>query len=241
MYWVDIVVLILTLILAYRGQQQGLLTSAMRLIGLIAGIIIAINLGHWTGDILINQFNISQKIANIIGYIVVFLLVLFAAQIIGYFLRSIIHAIKLGWLDRIGGIFLGTLKAAIIISLLFWVLLALPSDTLGKDIQNKSVAYQILGEFTPALYEKYIQPNLDEGDMKNRLDSLISPNSSPSDIQSDFDKEIENLAPADQKAAESMKEQFKSLSLSQQITIMSKLTEENPNLQEIINLLYESE
>ena len=241
MFWVDIVALVLILILAYRAQQQGLLTSAMRLIGLIVGIIVAVNLGAWAGDVLMTQFNISQQIAHIIGYITVFLIVLLAAQIIGYMLRSVIHAIKLGWLDRIGGIFLGTLKASIIISLLFWVLLALPSDTLGEEIQEKSVAYRILGGFTPSLYEKYIQPNLDDGEMKDRLDSLISPGSAPSNIMSDFESQVDELNPQNQKAVEDMKEKFQALSLSKQMNIMSKLTEENPDLQEIINILYENE
>ncbi len=241
MYWVDIIALILTLIMAYRAQQHGLLTSAMRLIGLVVGIIVAVNLGAWAGDMLISQFNITQELANIIGYILVFIIVLLAAQVVGYFLRSIIHAIKLGWLDRIGGIFLGTLKAAIIISLLFWVLMALPSDTLGKEIQEKSIAYSILGEFTPTIYEKYIQPNLDEGDMKDRLDSLISPTTPSVNIMSDFEEQVEELSPGNQQAVEDMKERFQGLPLSKQMTIMSKLTKENPDLQEIINILYEKE
>lgn len=238
MYWIDIVAIILTLILAYRAQQQGLLISAMRLIGLVLGIIVAINFGVWASDLLVSQFNLSNQIASILGYIMVFLIVLLAAQVIGYFLRSIIHAIKLGWLDRIGGIFLGTLKAAIIISLIFWVLLALPSDNLGTEIQQKSYAYKILGEFTPSLYEKYVQPNLEEGEMKDRLDSLIAPNTKAFDISYDFEKQVAEMEGSSQNTINDLKEKFNSLSLSKQMEVMTKLSSEKPDLQEIINILY---
>lgn len=238
MYWIDIVAIILTLILAYRAQQQGLLISAMRLIGLIFGIIVAINLGPWASDIFIAQFNISVQVSNILGYVAIFLVIVLASQIVGFFLRSLIHAIKLGWLDRIGGIFLGTLKAAIIISLIFWVLLALPSDSLGEEIQQRSYAYKIIGGFTPALYEKYVQPNLEDGDMKDRLDSLIAPNTKAFDISKDFENQIETLDGSTRNTVDDMKERFKSLELSKQMQIMTKLSEEKPNLQEIINILY---
>jgi membrane protein required for colicin V production len=227
--------------LVYKAQQQGLLTTAIRLAGLILGIIVATNLGKNTADLLMNNFSISPQLANILGHIAIFLIVILAAQVLGYFLRSIIHAVKLGWLDKIGGVLLGILKSAVIISFLFWILLALPSKTLGDDIQNKSVAYRILGKFTPSLYEKYIEPNLDEGDMKDRIDSLISPGHYSSNSVSEFDKQIEVLIPDDQKIAKDMKKQFKSLAPSQQKLIISKLLEGNPDLQEIINILYESE
>lgn len=241
MYWIDIAALILTLVLAYKARQQGLLTSLTRLTGLVIGIIIAVKMGYGVGNSLVNQFDISQQLANIIAHIIVFVLVILVAQIIGYLLRSVVHAVKLGWLDKIGGILLGVLKSAIIISFLFWILLALPSKTLGDDIQNKSIAYNILGKFAPSLYVKYIEPNLNDSDIKNRLDSLGIHKENLLPMVSEFDKQVEILVPNDPKIAESMKEKFKSLPFSQQKLIISKLLEENIDLQEIINILYESE
>ncbi|MDZ7795944.1 MAG: CvpA family protein [Candidatus Marinimicrobia bacterium] len=71
-----------------------------------------------------------------------------------------IHAIKLGWLDRIGGLFLGALKAAIVMSLLFWLLLAIPSESLSRDLQEKSFSYKMLADFAPSLYEKLVQSHM---------------------------------------------------------------------------------
>ncbi|MDZ7795943.1 MAG: CvpA family protein [Candidatus Marinimicrobia bacterium] len=85
MYWVDIITIVVALILIYKSYQQGLLNSAVRLAGLVLGIIVAANLGSWVSDVLLLQFNWSKQIADIVGYILIFLLVILAAQIAGLF------------------------------------------------------------------------------------------------------------------------------------------------------------
>ncbi len=238
MYWVDIVTILVAIILIYKSYQQGLLNSAFRLAGLVLGIIVAANLGAWASDLLIMQFSWTQQIADIVGYIAIFVIVILIAQIVGYFLRTIIHAIKLGWLDKIGGLFLGALKAAIIMSMIFWLLLAIPSDTLGKDIQEKSFSYKLLGGFAPSLYEKLVQPNLKEGGMRERLDSLLSPNIDSLNIIGDFESQLEGVDGTDREFVNEMKARFTEISLSKQMEVMKKLSSENPDIQEIINILY---
>jgi len=238
MYWVDIVTILIAVILIYKSYQQGLLNSAFRLAGLVLGIIIAANLGAWTSDMLIMQFGWAQQVSDIVGYIAIFIIVILIAQILGYFLRTIIHAIKLGWLDKIGGLFLGALKAAIIMSLIFWLLMVIPSDSLGKDIKDKSFSYKLLGGFAPSLYEKLVQPNLKEGGMRERLDSLLSPNLDSLNIIGDFESQLEGIDGTDREFINEMKTQFSEISLSKQMEVMKKLSEEKPDIQEIINILY---
>ncbi len=238
MYWVDIVAIILTLFFIYRSYQQGLLTSAVRLAGIILGIIVSANLGSWASDLLMLQFNWSEQVSNIVGYIAIFFIVLMMAQILGYFLRTIIHAIKLGWLDRIGGLLLGALKAGIIISLIFWVLLIIPSDSLSDEIQERSFSYKILGGFAPSLYEKYVLPNIEEGEVKNRIDSMISPDIESLNIVDDFEEQVSEVKGANKESISDLKTRFNELPLSKQMEVMSKLGENKPDLQEIINILY---
>ncbi|MCD6336798.1 MAG: CvpA family protein [Candidatus Marinimicrobia bacterium] len=238
MYWVDIVTILIAVILIYKSYQQGLLNSAFRLAGLVLGIIIAANLGAWTSDMLIMQFGWAQQVSDIVGYIAIFIIVILIAQILGYFLRTIIHAIKLGWLDKIGGLFLGALKTAIIMSLIFWLLMAIPSDSLGEDIKDKSFSYKLLGDFAPSLYEKLVQPNLKEGEMRERLDSLLSPNLDSLNIISNFESQLEGIDGTDREFINEMKTQFSKISFSKQMKVMRKLSGEKPDIQEIINILY---
>ena len=238
MYWVDIVTILLAVILIYKSYQQGLLNSAFRLAGLVIGIIVAANLGAWASDMLIMQFAWTQQVADIVGYIAIFIIVILIAQVIGYLLRSIIHAIKLGWLDRLGGLFLGALKAAIIMSLIFWLLMAIPSDSLGEDIKEKSFSYKLLGGFAPSLYEKLVQPNLKEGGMKERLDSLLSFNADSLNILGDFEKQLKDIQGTDEEFINEMKDRFSVMPLSKKMEVMNLLSEENPDLQKIINTLY---
>lgn len=239
MFWIDILTVIVAFLLIYKSYQQGLLNSAVRLIGLILGIVIAANLGSWASDVLSLQFNWTRQVTDIVGYILIFLIVILAVQALGFLLRSIIHAIKLGWLDRIGGLLFGALKAAIIISLIFWLLMAIPSDTLGRDIRERSFSYKLLAGFAPSLYEKLVQPYIRDGNVRDRLDSMLSPNggSDLSFIQ-EFEEELLKIEGVDQSFIEDLKTRFKELSLQKQMLIISKLSEEDPDLQEIINLLY---
>jgi len=238
MYWVDIVTILVAVILVYKSYQQGLLNSAFRLAGLIIGIIVAANLGAWASDILIMQFAWTQQVADIVGYIAIFIIVLLVAQVIGYLLRSIIHAIKLGWLDKLGGLVLGALKAAIIMSLIFWLLMAIPSDSLGEDIKERSFSYKLLAGFAPSLYEKLVQPNLNEGDVKDRLDSLLSMDPDSMSILGDFERQLNDIQGTDEEFVKEMKDRFNGMPISKKMEVMNLLSEENPDLQKIINTLY---
>ncbi|MDD3966193.1 MAG: CvpA family protein [Candidatus Neomarinimicrobiota bacterium] len=238
MFWIDIIILIVALLLIYKSYQQGLLNGAVRLVGLILGIIIAANLGSWASDILSLQFNWSRQITDIAGYVLIFLVVILVIQLAGFLLRSIIHAVKLGWLDRLGGLLFGVMKAAIVVSLLFWLLMAIPSDTLSKDIRERSFSYKLLGGFAPSLYEKLVQPYIRDGSVRNRLDSMLSP--SPDDLSfiKEFEEELLGIEGVDQAFVDDLKLRFNELPLQKQMLIISKLSEKEPDLQEIINLLY---
>ncbi|MFO7840612.1 MAG: CvpA family protein [Fidelibacterota bacterium] len=238
MYWVDIITIVVALILIYKSYQQGLLNSAVRLAGLVIGIIIAANLGSWASDVLLLQFNWSKQIADIVGYILIFLLVILAAQIAGYFLRTVIHAIKLGWLDRIGGLFLGALKAAIVMSLLFWLLLAIPSESLSRDLQEKSFSYKMLADFAPSLYEKLVQSHMPQGGVRDRLDVLLSSEKDSLSMISSFENELKDIEGVDQSFVDEMKVRFKQLPPSKKISIMDKLSKKDPDLNAIIEILY---
>ena len=238
MYWVDIITIIVAVFFIYKSYQQGLLSSAFRLVGLVLGIVISANLGAWASDIFLLQFSWSQQVADIVGYISIFIIVILIVQIIGYFLRTIIHAVKLGWLDRIGGLLFGALKAAIIMSLIFWLLLAIPSDSLNRDLQEKSFSYKLLGNFAPSLYEKLVQPYMKDSDIRDRLDLLLPTQLDSLNIISDFENQLKDVEGVDAVSIEEMKKRFKELPLSKQMEIITKLSGKNPDLQEIINILY---
>ena len=116
-------------------------------------------------------------------------------------------------------------------SMIFWLLLAIPSDTLGEDIQEKSFSYKLLGGFAPSLYEKLVQPNLKEGGMRERLDSLLSPNIDSLNIIGDFESQLEGVDGTDREFINEMKARFTEISLSKQMEVMKNLSSENPDIQ----------
>lgn len=239
MHWIDIIAIITALFFIYKSYHEGLLTSLFRLAGLVLGIIIAANMGHLSSSFFQEQFNWAVNVADIVGYIAIFILIILLAQVLGYFLRTLINAVHLGWIDQLGGILLGVLKAAIVISLLLWLIFAIPAQDLQDDIKQNSTSYRILGNFAPSLYESLVQPYLNESNLKNQFDTILTdPSIDSLSSISKFQEEIGAVEGVDQNLMDEMTQRFKQLPISKQIQIANKISAGNVDLQEIVNILY---
>jgi len=237
MHWVDIITIIVFLYFIYKSFHEGLLTTLFRLAGLIFGIVIAANMGHLASQFCMENFGWQQNFSDIAGYIIIFLLIILLAQILGYFLRTLINAVHLGWIDQLGGIIFGALKAAVLVSLILWLLFAIPADNLQKDIKQNSISYRMLGNFAPSLYETLVQPYLKDSDFKDQFDNILIPGDSLSSVSS-FQKEVDDIEGVDDQLVNEMTERFKELPFSKQLEIMNKMKKGGYDLQEIVNILY---
>lgn len=120
MNWLDIVIVIYLVISIVGGLTQGLIRSALSLVGLIVGIVVASHYYQQFGKIL--AFIPNQDAANIIAFIIILGAVVAIASLIGVMLRSLIKAIMLGWVDRaagaVFGLFMGGLTVAAILAVI---------------------------------------------------------------------------------------------------------------------------
>ena len=116
MNWLDIVITIYLIISVISGLVQGLIRSVLSIIGLIVGIALAANFYKQFGDVL--TFIHNPDIADIVAFVIILLAVMVIAALIALVLRSIIKAIMLGWIDRLGGAIFGLLLGALSVSVL---------------------------------------------------------------------------------------------------------------------------
>ena len=94
--------------------MQGLIRTVLSIIGLIVGIMLASHFYKQLGNIL--TFISNKDVANIVAFVIILLVVMGIAALIAMILRSMIKAIMLGWIDRLGGAVLGLILGALSVS-----------------------------------------------------------------------------------------------------------------------------
>jgi membrane protein required for colicin V production len=131
MNWLDVVIIIYLIISLFSGLVQGLIRSLLSIIGLIVGIVLAANFYKQFGDVL--TFIPNPDVAHIVAFIIILLAVMAIAALIAVMLRSIIKAVMLGWVDKLGGAVFGLLLGALSVSALLAIIVKLTDTSLITD------------------------------------------------------------------------------------------------------------
>jgi membrane protein required for colicin V production len=131
MNWVDIVIIIYLCLSVLSGFMQGLIRTVLSIIGLIVGIILAAHFYKQLGDVL--TFISNKNVADVVAFIFILLVVMGIAALIAWFLRSLIKAIMLGWVDKIGGAVLGLILGALSISAILAIIAKVSNSSLITD------------------------------------------------------------------------------------------------------------
>jgi len=131
MNWVDIVIIIYLAISIISGFMQGLIRTVLSIAGLIVGILLASHFYKQFGDIL--TFISNRNAANIVAFIIILLVVMGIAALIAMVLKTIIKAIMLGWLDKIGGAALGLILGVISVSVFLAVIIKYTNSSAIAD------------------------------------------------------------------------------------------------------------
>ncbi len=131
MNWVDIVIIIYLCLSVLSGFMQGLIRTVLSIIGLIVGIILAAHFYKQLGDIL--TFISNKNVADVVAFIIILLVVIGIAAFIAWILRSLIKAIMLGWVDKIGGAVLGLILGALSISAFLAIIEKVSNSSLITD------------------------------------------------------------------------------------------------------------
>jgi membrane protein required for colicin V production len=143
MNWLDFVIIIFLIVSIISGIANGLIKSLFSLVGFIVGIVLAgrfyISLAnHLT-------FISSERAAQIVAFIFIFIVVIAIASLLGWLFTKIISATPLGIFNRIlGGVF-GLVTGAIFIALLL-TLWAHYADPVGA-ISDSTLARFLLDKF----------------------------------------------------------------------------------------------
>lgn len=119
---IDVVFLILLLTAVFKGLRNGLIVALFSLLGVIAGMAVAVKLSAVAANYLGNAVNISERWLPLVAFIAVFLAVIIVVRLGAKALQGVVEVVMLGWLNRLGGIVFYALLYTFIFSVVLFYL-----------------------------------------------------------------------------------------------------------------------
>jgi len=119
----DIIILVILGYSLVRGIFRGLVKEVSSIIGVLGGFYAAYTYYTILAKLLSGLISETAYL-NILSFLIIFCSVLIIVGILGVIIKYILNIAFLGWVDRIGGICFGLLKAILIASVLFITLTA---------------------------------------------------------------------------------------------------------------------
>ncbi len=137
----DIIFILITFISILIGILRGFLKELLSIIFLILAVVLSILYYKNAGDIFRGSIN-SSEVANFVGFISIFFIILLAGVFITFFLKKLIVIGPIKAVDRLLGALFGFFRAALICSIILFGILAFPGDRKGI-VSNSQFAPQV--------------------------------------------------------------------------------------------------
>lgn len=133
MSWLDIIIVVSLVLVAFMGLKKGLIKVVLTLAGLIVGVVLAGQFYLPLSERL--TFITSTDVAGIAAFAIIVVGVLILAAIVAGILKWTVEAVMLGWLNRLGGAAFGLALGAIFWSaaLVAWVKFIGPAEVIVES------------------------------------------------------------------------------------------------------------
>lgn len=122
MNWLDALIALPLLFGLVRGLMRGFVSEIIAIVVVILGVIgsklFAPSLALWFN----RQFAWPNEICDVVAYILIFLAIAIVLSILAKLLQKFLHAIHLGWANRLLGAVFGLGKYAILVLIVVFAL-----------------------------------------------------------------------------------------------------------------------
>lgn len=119
---IDFVILLLVIWAIYKGWRQGFLKEIISMIGFVVGLFVAAGLYSAFGEFLAPRFGTSPTIANIIAFLVLWIVVPIALGLVANLLTKALKGMKLGVPNSVLGSVVSLIKYLVLMSCVFNVM-----------------------------------------------------------------------------------------------------------------------
>jgi len=125
MHYLDIIILIIVIASAVEGGFNGFVYAVCSLVGLVAGLFLAMEFCTELGPHL-SFIPLPIWLLNAIAFLLILIVVNVIFRIVGKSLRGLLRKIFMGWLDRVAGVAFGLVRGAVMVLLITMILMLTP-------------------------------------------------------------------------------------------------------------------
>lgn len=116
----DIVVLALVALLGLKGLVRGLIKEVFGLVSIVGGVFFASRFAEELGSYIHTTFFPIENagVQSLVGFVILFALLWAGIQLVGTILAKMVKISGLGFLDRLGGMAVGSAKIFLVFSII---------------------------------------------------------------------------------------------------------------------------
>ncbi|MEA1965118.1 MAG: CvpA family protein [Candidatus Aerophobetes bacterium] len=157
MNWLDVVLGVFIILFAIRGVVKGLFKEACGLIGIVVGLLVAINRYEGVGEIISSEFNfIPPKISYLISFVLIFVGIALIGGVAGIILHKASKYTIIRGIDGGGGFILGLIEGALICSIILILLDISPISKRANKWMKGSTLTSYLIKVGPFVYDNIV-------------------------------------------------------------------------------------
>jgi membrane protein required for colicin V production len=154
MVWIDFILIGLLLFALIAGAKRGLFSGINGLIGLIAGVIVAVTYSDWVTHKVLSHMRVSPVAVTLLSFLFFFVVVYFFFKILGYLFYKFAELKRLGRIGSVGGAIFGVFQGWIVLGFLLILLMFLPMPQGFVKALDSSVLAPMMRGTIPFIYEE---------------------------------------------------------------------------------------
>lgn len=135
---VDILIWLVLLGFVFKGFTKGLIRQVCSLLGFLVGGWAALKYYHYLAEASRHIIHLPPNVATILSFVFIFLVVGLLFYLLGHLLTVFFNIILLGGVNRIGGVVLGFLEGAFILSMVLYFAASKPLPDKAKGYLHRS-------------------------------------------------------------------------------------------------------
>ncbi len=129
---IDIILSVFMFIFFLIGFRKGFIATIIHLAAFVLFFVLIAYAGPVLKEIVILYLNVNNFAAIVISYLIIFLFIFLISYILIKIITKILKTLKINWINRLLGGFLGIFNALIIITILFLIFSFLPINNHTK-------------------------------------------------------------------------------------------------------------
>ena len=146
----DIIILLPLVYGLARGIMRGFFKEIVAIFGLLIAFVCAKVFADGLTPVIQSWFTWDEGASRVVAFLFIFFVVSITLNLLAWLLNKLMHAINLGWLDRLGGAFIGMFKWAFIVSIIINCAEFLDSHFhfIEPEVKTGSLAYRPVQKIT---------------------------------------------------------------------------------------------